>query len=76
MTGSVDLVNSYLDCGLPPVCRTGRTLCAIYVQVDPFSNHPAAISANILYYIGDGIANGGPQPKFPFNAKKYVYFFP
>ena len=72
----VDQVDSYLLLATVPNCRVGRTLCAILAPCDPFSHHPLAISTNILYYISDGIANGGPAPKMPINAKKYVYFLP
>jgi len=72
----VDQVDSYFATTTVPNCRTGRTLCAILAPVDPFSNHPQAITSNLLYYISDGIATGGPTPKVPISAKKYVYFLP
>jgi len=72
----IDQVDSYLLILLTPYATSGRTLRCIYAPADPFSSHPAAVTQRLLYYITDGMTSGGPTPKSPVGAKKYVYFYP
>ena len=74
-SGSVQSSSNYLAVTVTPTCTIGRDVCAIYARdTNPKTTNPAPLSSNILYYIANGIAFGGPQPVGPL--KKYVYFLP
>ena len=73
--GSVILPENYLLSPDIPMCREGFTICSIYVE-NIGLEFPGALSPNIRRYIANGLTNGVPEPRVPFEAKKYVYMRP
>ncbi len=69
-TGLKDQPSSYFFSSVAPNCTSGNNLCAVYAYYG--GDYPAAITAHLITYIGNGLSSHLPEPT-DVGAKKYVY---
>lgn len=69
--GNPYISSSYRRQTTTPGCLNGPVICAIYAEAGRVN--PGPLSANILQYIANGLANNVAEPSTPAGNKFYIY---